>query len=38
MRLIPITYFQGFEYTMELKYGINDNLKAKYFSMSLSEE
>ena len=34
----PITHFQGFEYIIELKYGVNDNLKAKYFPMILTSE
>lgn len=34
----PIIHIQGFEYIMELKYGVNDNLKAKYFPMSLNCE
>lgn len=34
----PIIHLKGFDYTMELKCEINDNLKAKYFHMCLSGE
>lgn len=34
----PVTHIQGFEFNMEIKYGIKKNLKAKYFPMSLIDE
>lgn len=34
----PIIHLQGYEYIMELKCGINDQLKAKYFPMSFTGE
>jgi len=34
----PITHIQDFEYIMDIKCGVNDHFKAKYFPMSLTDE
>jgi len=34
----PIFHIQGFEYNIEVKYGVNYYLKANYFLMSLTGE